>query len=527
MTYPRSAEASQGAAWYLDAADATTVVQWLSQHGSAEGLMATRSTVRRLVDTYYDTPDWRFNRAEYSLRIRHWGSRHEAALQRFAGTSNGARDGSEVTQSIATLDDLRTATGPLTERLQALAGDQELVPLFTVTTSRKPYRLADQKTLLGELVVDDSLVATCDGKQRQRLQRVKVQVTDGEYRGVRAWVEELRESCALKSADLAKYHVGLSVAGLRPAPLPDLGPLVTTDDSTIGDVAFAVLRKQLGLLLAHEPGTRLGDDPEELHDMRVATRRLRAALSLFGGVLPQRARHVRDELRWLAQALGEVRDLDVQLEELVEWRKEAGDRQEDLAPLHAVLERHRREARQRMLAVLDSDRYRKLMGSFTSMVTRGPVAGIEASQTPVREAAPALVKKRYRRVRKLGDAITAESVPEEYHELRKQGKRLRYALEFFGDIYGKPVKELVASLTNLQDILGAHQDAYVAVERLRELSATEGNQLPSRTAFTMGEIAERYAQQTAVLRSQFPEVYRVLGGKGWLQLRCRMKEGRS
>jgi CHAD domain-containing protein len=513
--------------WYFDVAYAAAVVDWLSQHSPAEGLTATRSNVRRLVDTYFDTPDWRFNRAGYSLRIRRWGSRQEATLQRCADSGKGARDTSGFTQSIASLDDLRTAAGPLTERLQALAGDQELVPLFTVTTSRKPYRLADGKTLLGELVVDDSLVATCDGKQRQRLQRVKVEVKDGEYLGLGAWLEGLRESCALKPAELTKYHVGLSVAGLRPAPLPDLGPVEITDDSTIGEVAYAVLRKQLGLLRAHEPGTRLGDDPEELHDMRVATRRLRAALSLFGGVLPQRAHHVRDELRWLAQALGEVRDLDVQLEELVEWQKKAGERQEALAPLHAVLERHRREARQRMLTVLNSDRYHKLMGSFTFMVTRGPVPGIEASQAPVLQAAPALVKKRYRRVRKLGDAITTESPAEEYHELRKQGKRLRYALEFFGDIYGKPAKELVASLTNLQDILGAHQDAYVAVERLRELSSTEGDQLPSRTAFAMGEIAERYAQQAAVLRSQFPDAYRVLGGKGWLQLRRRMKEGRS
>jgi CHAD domain-containing protein len=527
MTHSQSSDASRATAWYFDAADAATVVNWLSEHATFEGLTATRSNVRRLVDTYYDTPDWRFNRAGYSLRVRRWGSRQDAVLHRFDKKVKGATDSSFFNLSISSLDDLRTATGPLTERLQALAGDQELVPLFAVTTSRKPFRLAAGKTLLGDLVVDDSLVATSDGNHRQRLQRVKVEVKDGEHPGVGAWVENLRDSCALRSADLTKYHVGLSVAGLRPAPLPDLGPVAISDDSTIGDVAYAVLRKQLGLLLAHESGTRMGDDPEELHDMRVATRRLRAALNLFASVLPQRARHVRDELRWLAQALGEVRDLDVQLEELVEWRKEAGDQQEALTPLHAVLERHRRDARQRMLAVLDSDRYRKLVRSFTGMVTRGPGAEIEASQAPVLDAAPALVKKRYRRVRTLGDTITAESPPEEYHELRKQGKRLRYALEFFGDIYGKPAKELVASLTNLQDILGAHQDAYVAVERLRQLSSAEGDQLPSRTAFAMGEIAERYAQQTAVLRSQFPEAYRALGGKGWQQLRRRMKEGRS
>ena len=84
----------------------------------------------------------------------------------------------------------------------------------------------------------------------------------------------------------------------------------------MGDLAFAVLRRQLAVVRAKEPGTRLGEDPEELHDMRVATRRLRAALSMFEAVLPVRAQVFREELGWLARLLGTVRDLDVQLEGL-------------------------------------------------------------------------------------------------------------------------------------------------------------------------------------------------------------------
>ncbi len=84
----------------------------------------------------------------------------------------------------------------------------------------------------------------------------------------------------------------------------------------MGELAFAVLRRQLAVLRDKEPGTRLGEDVEELHDMRVATRRLRAALALFAGVLPVRAQTFRQELGWLAGVLGAVRDLDVQLEGL-------------------------------------------------------------------------------------------------------------------------------------------------------------------------------------------------------------------
>jgi len=512
--------------WQFDAMDTAPVVRWLAQHAKGDGLTAKPDRVRQLVDTYFDTVDWRFHRAGYSIRVRRWGRRFEASLKAFGEAENGKRDRREFTQPLSKLEELRTASGAVADRMRALAGEQELIPLFTITTSRKPYNVADNGQVVGEVVVDESLVASCDGSQRQRIQRVEVEVEDAEYAGVRAWVEDLRESCGLRVAGLAKYHVGLSVVGLHPAPLPEFGSLAIAKDGTIGEVASAVLRKHLGSLLAHEAGARLGDDPEDLHDMRVATRRLRAALSLFSDILALRAQRVREELRWLGHALGEVRDLDVQIEQLHAWRDESAERQKDLTPLHAVLERQRNEARQRMLAVLDSDRYRKLVGSITSMFDRGPVPVIDAGQVPVLEAAPDLLTKRYRRFRKAGDAITPASPSEEFHELRKRGKRLRYALEFFGDVYGKSTKEMVAPLITMQDILGAHQDAYVAVARLRELSTTEGDQLPSSTAFAMGEIAERYAQQTAELRSQFPDAYQALQGRRWQRLRRRMKEGR-
>ena len=96
----------------------------------------------------------------------------------------------------------------------------------------------------------------------------------------------------------------------------------------MGELAYAVLRRQLAVVRDKEPGTRLGEDPEELHDMRVATRRMRAALALFAGVLPVRAQVFREELGWLARMLGAVRDLDVQLEGLA-----------DMADSHGRLER--------------------------------------------------------------------------------------------------------------------------------------------------------------------------------------------
>ena len=126
----------------------------------------------------------------------------------------------------------------------------------------------------------------------------------------------------------------------------------------MGELAYAVLRRQLAVLREKEPGTRLGEDPEELHDMRVATRRLRAALSLFADVLPVRAQVFREELGWLGRLLGAVRDLDVQLEGLADMatataglarRRAPGRTTIPLADLSALLEHEREAARAAML----------------------------------------------------------------------------------------------------------------------------------------------------------------------------------
>ncbi len=207
------------------------------------------------------------------------------------------------------------------------------------------------------------------------------------------------------------------------------------------------MREQFAIFLAHEPGTRLGEDPGELHDMQVASRRLRTAMRLFEEALPTRAGKLRDEPRWIARTLGEVRDLDVQPERLEGWiSKVAPEDREPLGALVTVLEEQRAKARKRMLRAFDSRRYTRFVEGFIAFLERGPSRRSKAARRPILDVAPDQVRRRYRRVRKIGDLITEESPAEDYHKLRKRGKRLRYALEFFHDVYGGATEELVRPL---------------------------------------------------------------------------------
>jgi CHAD domain-containing protein len=283
---------------------------------------------------------------------------------------------------------------------------------------------------------------------------------------------------------------------------------------SLGEVAFAVLRTQFAEMQNHEPGTRLGEDPEELHDMRVPTRRMRAAMKVFEGALPERASWLREELRWVAHALGDVRDLDVQIERFQAWKREADEEVSGfLDRILTITHKRRAEARKNMLETLDSVRYERLLSSFAEMLRLGPAAELELAQTngkdqadePVTAAAPALISDRHRKWRKAAKRLDETSSPEAFHDVRKKGKRLRYTLEFVSEVYGRPVQKLVKPLKALQDDLGDHQDAVVAAAYLRELGTTTGQaRIPRGVAFTMGVYAERCTREAKDLRSDVP-----------------------
>lgn len=138
-----------------------------------------------------------------------------------------------------------------------------------------------------------------------------------------------------------------------------------------------------------------------------------------------------------------------------------------------------------------------------------------------------MVERRYRRVRKLGDAIRKDSAPEPYHALRIEAKKLRYTLEFVGNgIYGKPALDFSARVTAMQDVLGLHQDAYVAMDMLQGMAGSSGRRLGPATLMAMGAISESYRSHAVDLRAQFPAVYRPLAGDEWRRLLRLMESKR-
>ncbi|GDY29971.1 CHAD domain-containing protein [Gandjariella thermophila] len=263
------------------------------------------------------------------------------------------------------------------------------------------------------------------------------------------------------------------------------------------------LRVRFAALREHEAGTRSGADPEDLHQMRVAVRRMRAVLAAAGDAVDRRwADELRAELRWLGQVLGPVRDLDVLIGRL---RAESADFTDD--ERHAVeallrgLTRKRRAARQRLLRALRSRRYADLLAALDKAVEAGPPAA------PVDVAPLDLVRRPYRKALRQVRKVDEDGSDEALHALRIRGKRLRYAAELIEPDQGRPVRKLVKAVTVLQDVLGEHQDAAVAEKTVRELATAEDSDGDAHLAFVAGRLAERERARRAAYRNRWPAAW--------------------
>ncbi|MCS6849527.1 MAG: CHAD domain-containing protein [Anaerolineae bacterium] len=526
--------------WQFDVDDLGVVESWLRARAEARDLQFHFDEPKEHVDSYYDTPDWRLFRAGYVLRLRQAeGEPAEATLKSFGTRKDGLRRRREINErlnfdGIASDPTSRVirAPGPVGQRVKAALGKRAahaLRRLFDAHTRRRRIGVYQDGARLAEIALDDVSIAADRRRRPVCFRRVEVEVSPDGASGrapdaVEAFVAEMRAANHLRPAADSKFELGLRAQQLQPGFALDLGRPEDTDhlddDPTIGELAYAVLREHFAQFLLHEPGVRLGEDPEAVHRARVATRRLRAALSLFRDYLPPEAQRLRDELRWIARLLGGVRDLDVQLERLATWREEDATLEPcALDSLEALLAHQRDQTRAKLLRGLNSARYERLVAEFTGFLRSG--TGVEAGEQcaqPARKEMPGLIRRRYDKVRALGDDIAEDSSPSEYHELRIRCKRLRYALEFAEPLYGKVIRSYLPRLIALQDLLGLHQDAHVAIEQMRRLSLSPQHELPAQTIFALGEIAQRYAQQAEALRAEFPKVYRRIKGKAWEKL---------
>jgi CHAD domain-containing protein len=402
---------------------------------------------RSFVSTYHDTQDLRLARHGVTFRHRMEGG---SGLWQLKLPRGAAR---------IELEEPGPPARPPKHLLALLAAHLRGAPLVRVArlrTRRKSVRTD------GAEIVDDS-VAVLDGQRvTGRFRELEVELLEGDERSLQRLETALREAGAKPGVFEPKLYRALELA--YPPETTDVSP-----DATPGEAVSAALEEQHRRLLAHDPGTRLGTDPEDLHQMRVATRRARAFLRVARPVLDGSwTDALREELRWLGSTLGPARDLDVLVEHLRSEATELGSEGEPARTLIDAVERERSEAREKLLAVLSDERYFVLLDQLEQR-DAPPLADKEA--TTLGE----LWWKEFRTVRRAFSRLDSGPSDAELHAARIKVKRARYAAELASHELGEPGEQFVSAAKKLQDVLGEHQDAVVAEERIEAWKRSGGN----------------------------------------------------
>ncbi len=481
---------------------------------------------RRDRDLYVDTADAALARAGFGARVRHRGDRWILTLKSQGdGTAALHRRIELEGEADAHLDPAAWPDSQARARLLELIDAEPLLPRFTIRQRRSVMPLSGDDGATAELSVDEVEVlrgrrtlgafneveveATGDGATGALLDRVA-----GALEGSGLVTEAPRSKEAAAAELLAAFES--AEAGRRAFAALPKNPGVSADD-TLAEAGRKVLRLHLQRMLALEAGTRSGEELEDLHKMRVATRRMRAAWRVFDGAYVRKVqkRYVA-ELRDVASSLGTVRDLDVQIDALEAYRARlsaAGS--EAMEPLVSDWVGRRAEARARLMELLDSEDYAEFVSDYREF-TETPRAAerIRAAGEPalVREAAGGRIWAAYERVRVRGAEINSSDIAA-IHALRIDGKRLRYTLENFREALPRAQTDrLIASVTALQDRLGELNDADIAARTAREFLVAQGSRLPQGSREAIGHFIETREADVARMRRGLASLWRRVGG---------------
>ncbi|MFF1350290.1 CHAD domain-containing protein [Streptomyces sp. NPDC058322] len=457
--------------------------------------------VTELDAVYYDTEDLRLAAASLTLRRRTGGS--DAGWHLKFPVASGIRD--ELREPLSEALP-RSFAGLLRSRVR----DRALVPVVRLVSARDVHHLLDAEgALLAEVSVD-----------RVRAERL----TGGA--GTAAWTEieaELADDGDPAFLDAVERR--LRKAGIRPSASPSKLSRALAETApkrkesragrsrqkpTAGDHVLAYVRRQAEAIVALDPAVRR-DLPDSVHQLRVATRRLRSALRTYRKILD---RDVTDpvgaELKWLAAELGIDRDQEV-LDARLRSGLDALPSTLALGPVRGRLRvwsvARRNGSRRRTVALLDGKRYLALLESLDALLAAPPLLPA-ASRAPER-ALPRAVLKEYRRLAaRIGRAL---ELPPGHgrdlavHEARKAAKRVRYAAEAARPALGRPAKRFAKRMKAVQSLLGDHQDSVVAREALRALAVQA--HAAGEPAFTWGLLYGREEAAAAARERELPEVW--------------------
>ncbi|MFI4889437.1 MAG: CHAD domain-containing protein [Steroidobacterales bacterium] len=469
-----------------------------------------------MTDGYLDTGDARLARAGYALRLRTHDSTCEATLKGLQQSHAGAANRREISQPFHPRgeDGPQAGRGPVVDRVRAVIGHEPLQMLFVARTHRDVYRVLEGDVEAAEIDLDATEIRGSGPRPPRRLQRVEVELRNAKRHSLEPLVRQLRERAALEPVAASKYEVGMNAAGRSlPAP-PEPGTLAILPTEAAVVAGRMLLRRQLDAWRHLEPSVRLAEDPEALHRLRVTGRRLIAVLRLLEATPVDEARGLRKHMQDLLRRTSAVRDLDVRIAEFGAANRIP--RNQSLQSLVDELVRQRARQQVNLLRVLDSARTARLFAALDRLCAHRSQVH---SRRTVAQVAGQLIRRRYRKLRKVAAHVIRNPDAHRCHAMRLETKNLRYLAEMLGSTYGTPMRRFVRRLQKLQSVLGRINDAHQALGFLELPAQRRCRSLSPQVAIAMTHLRRRHSRHLTLYLGQLPEVWSRASGKRWQRLR--------
>jgi CHAD domain-containing protein len=448
------------------------------------------------LQTYFDSFDWRIYGAGGVIvqsdqkpgPVLEWRDRGTGVAQeRFPVTGDTPRFSWDF------------PAGGFKARLEPALEMRALLPVVELESRSTVYRLRnkDEKTVL-RLVLDRCGCRNPGSREfvpmGRYLRLLPLKGYDRPYKKIQAFLcsrFELSESAAVP------LDAALAALGRRAEDYSSKLNFKLVPDQRADVVTKQILLHLLNVMESNVPGTLKDLDSEFLHDLRVAVRRTRSALSQIKDVfLPEEIEEFKSRLAWVGQVSGPTRDMDVYLLDFPTYQNTLPPQyRQDLEPLRDFLNDHQKIEQQVLVKKLRSPHFRTLLKEWREFLeTPPPRVALPANAVrPIREVADRRIKKMFKLVLDEGLAIHDESEAEELHELRKSCKKLRYLMEFFQNLYPqKEIRFLIKELKRLLDNLGDFQDLEVQAEKLRDFAhqMVEEGAVPADTLLAMGMLVD-------------------------------------
>ena len=489
------------------------VVARVREHGYlVEGLDPVRN-----VDTYLDTFDWSLMKNKLALRYRVSNGTAMYTLKSTGSIKDGIAERMEI--EIPLKGPVDTPAGvpvkQIRNHIEGIIWPRKLLEHLQIRTDRRRYRVVSSEGAEIELAFDTSsfsLRGLHKTRRTQRLHELEAEILDGPATVLGSLAALLAEAFGYSPSPASKLEVAIErLKVTMPSKKPPEKLMVRLEDRF--DLAVSkIMTYQLQRFREQLPGVRQDIDTEFVHQARVATRRMRSALRLFHDAVPEKTgTYLAGELKWLGGMFGTVRDLDVFLLNLSRF-----EGQIKFFPARKKrafenwIEKHRRAPLKALHEALDSPRYKNLERRLTRFLERPLPARPQAplAVKSVRDMAPVVIHERFEAVMTQGNKVLANPKLKQFHRLRIQMKKLRYAAEFMAPAYDGGLDPFIERTVEIQNCLGELQDTVFTSGFVEDLLRDwKGKLVDPDLVFILGEIYQLQGEIARIRQEKFGKIW--------------------